>query len=476
MSGGLVSVDPEDHCSTIVSDLDVCFSEALAYTASLTPGSYTTFRQRLEPVWIEEALASTGTATLRKRRLPAEQVVWLVIGMALVRDRPIAEVVRQLDLAMPSKDGMRTVASSSVAQARARLGAEPMEWLFERTATQWAGASADRDRWRGLGLYGVDGTTIRVPDSEENRRHFGSQSSGVDRDGKDRGLSGYPLVKMVTVMALRSHLVSAACFGPWAIDERQYAKALWSSIPEKSLVLLDREYLDAGVLQGLSTTDRHWMTPAKSNTTWRVIETFGKDDQLIEMAVSSEARKKHPHLPTHFDVRAIRYQRKGYPARTLLTSLVDAKQYPASELRTLYHERWEIELGFGELKTDMLQRLEAIRSRSPETVTQELWGLLLAYNLVRLEMERVADETGVAPTRISFVAALRLVVDEWGWSTITTSPGAIPRHLTDLRDKIRVYVLPERRSDRVQPRAVKIKMSNYARKRPVKSSSRSRTK
>lgn len=454
----------------------MCFAEALAYTASLTPGVYTTFRQRLDPGLIEEALATTGTATLRKRRLPAEQVVWLIIGMGLIRDRPIADVVRQLDLAMPSADGRRTVASSSVTQARTRLGSEPMEWLFERTATQWGDASASRDRWRGLALYGVDGTTIRVPDSDENRAHFGSQASGPDRDGKDRGLSGYPLVKLVTVMALRSHLLSAACFGPYGTDERQYAKALWSSIPADSLVLMDRAYLDASVFHELTTTNRHWLTPAKSTTTWRVVESLGKDDQLIEMEVSSEARKKHPHLPTHFDVRAIRYQRKGYPPRTLLTSLVDAKRYPASELRTLYHERWEIELGFGELKTDMLQRLEAIRSRSPDTVTQELWGLLLAYNLVRLEMERIADETGVAPTRISFVAALRLVVDEWNWSTITTSPGAIPRHLTDLRDKIRVFVLPKRRTERVQPRAVKIKMSNYPRKRPAKSSSRGRAK
>ncbi len=476
MFEALVSVVPEDHSPSIVSDLDVCLSEALAYTASVTPGDYTTFRRHLDPAFIEEALATTGTATLRKRRLSADRVVWLVIGMSLVRDRSIAAVVQQLDLAMPTEDGMRTVASSAVAQARARLGAEPMEWLFERTATQWADASADRDRWRGLALYGVDGTTIRVPDSAENRAHFGSQWSGVDRDGKDRGLSGYPLVKMVTLMALRSHLIAAACFGPYMTDERQYAKALWSSIPEHSLVLLDREYLDAAVLQGLSTTDRHWMTPAKSTTQWRVIETLGKDDTLVEMTTSSEARKKHPHLPTHFDVRAIRYQRKGYPPRTLLTSLVDAKRYPAAELRVLYHERWEIELGFGELKTDMLQRLEAIRSRRPDTVAQELWGLLLAYNLIRLEMERVADETGVAPTRISFIAALRLVIDEWSWSNNSTAPGAIPRHLTDLRDKIRVFVLPERRSDRVQPRAVKIKMSNYARKRPVKSSSRSRAK
>lgn len=476
MVAGLVSADPEDHAASIVSDLDVSFSEALAYTASLTPGDYTSFRQHLDPAFIEEALATTGTATLRKRRLSADRVVWLVIGMALIRDRPIAAVVRQLDLAMPAADGMRTVASSAITQARARLGAEPMEWLFERTATQWADASADRDRWRGLALYGVDGTTIRVPDSDENRAHFGGQASGVDRDGKDRGVSGYPLVKMVTLMALRSHLLAAACFGSYKTDERQYAKALWSSVPERSLVLLDREYLDAVTLQGLSTTGRHWLTPAKSTSTWRVIKKLGKDDLLVEMETSSVARRQHPHLPTHFDVRAIRYQRKGYPPRTLLTSLVDADRYPASELRVLYHERWEIELGFGELKTDMLQRLEAIRSRRPETVAQELWGLLLAYNLIRLEMERVADETGVSPIRISFIAALRLVVDEWVWSVNSTSPGRIPSHLADLRDKIRVFVLPERRSERVQPRAVKLKMSNYARKRPRPSSSRSRLK
>lgn len=461
MLGGVDSARPEDQAASILSELVVCLSEALAYTASVTPGNYASFRARLDPLWIEESLMATGTATLRRRRLPAEQVVWLVIGMALVRDRSIAHVVQQLDLAMPTSDGMRTVASSAIAQARARLGAEPMEWLYERTATEWAGASADRDRWRGLALYGVDGSTLRIPDSDENREHFGSQNAGK------RGDTGYPMVRLVALMALRSHLLAGVCFGPYKTDERQYAKALWGTIPEKSLVLLDRNYLQASALVGLASTDRHWLTPAKSNTKWTVLETLGKDDLLVEMTVSSEARRQDPSLPFTFQARAIRYQRRGYPVRTLLTSLVDARRYPAAELRVLYHERWELELGFGEVKTDMLQRMEAIRSRSPKTVNQEIWGLVLAYNLVRLEMERVADETGVAPTRISFVAALRLIVDEWGWSTTSMSPGAIPRHLTDLRDKIRVFVLPPRRSKRVYPRAVKIKMSNYPRKRPV---------
>jgi hypothetical protein len=256
---------------------------------------------------------------------------------------------------------------------------------------------------------------------------------------------------MVSMMALRSHLIVDAGFGPYGTDERRYAEHLWGSVPDNSLVLIDRGYLQANVLVPLHAggSNRHWLTRAKSNSVWTVLKTFGPGDQLVEMTVSSEARRKDPTLPKTFQARAIRYQRKGYRPSTLLTSLVDSKQYPAEELRALYHERWEIELGYGEVKTEMLQRLETIRSKSPATVEQELWGLLIAYNLVRLEMERIADEVGVSPLRISFIAALRYIVDEWGWSTITTSPGAIPRHLDDMRDKIRRFLLPPRRPERV---------------------------
>lgn len=127
----------------------------------------------------------------------------------------------------------------------------------------------------------------------------------------------------------------------------------------------------------------------------------------------------------------------------------------------LYHERWEIELGYDEIKTEMLEREETIRSRIVVGVKQELRGLLLAYNLVRLEMERIAEEAGVEPIRISFVAAVRTIRTEWEWSAVTASPGAIPRHLAEMRSTIAAYVLPPRR-ERSYPRAVKLKMSNYA--------------
>jgi hypothetical protein len=269
-------------------------------------------------------------------------------------------------------------------------------------------------------------------------------------------------------MALRSHVLAAASFGPYAVDERTYTGDLWASVPPHSLVLLDRNFLAANVLLPLQTgaPDRHWLTRAKSTTKWQVVRRLGQGDWPVEMEVSREARRQNPTLPRSFLARAIQYRRRGYEPQTLLTSLLDPAHYPADEIRELYHERWELELGYDELKTEMLQREETIRSKSPEAVAQELWGVLLAYNPVRLEMEQIADEAGVAPVRVSFIAALRLIVEERGWATITASPGAIPRHLGDMRDKIRRFILPERRPDRVYPRAVKIKMSNYQRKRP----------
>lgn len=474
MVEGLVSEDPEDHPAPIVSEFRETLTEALEFTASFTPEAFPKLTQQLDQIFIEEALLTTGTATIRRRRLPAERTVWLVIAMALLRDWPIAEVVRQLELALPGPDGSRTVASSAITQARARLGSQPIEWLFLRSGETWAHASADRDRWRGLALYAVDGTTLRVADSDANREHFGGHDSGRHAGGRDRRVSGYPLLRAVVLMAVRSHLLAAASFGPYAVDERAYARALWDSVPDRSLVLVDRAYMQANVLVPLMTqgNERHWITRAKANTKFRVIRRLGAGDELVEFTVSSEARRKDPSLPTHFDARAIRYQRKGYRPQLLLTSLVDPKQYPATELRALYHERWEIELGFGEIKTDMLERVETIRSKSPAAVAQEMWGLLIAYNLVRLEMERIAAELKVAPTRISFVAALRYFVEQWLWASQTATPGAIPQRLSTMRDRLRLFLLPPRRPERTFPRAVKIKMSNYERKVPVHSSSK----
>jgi hypothetical protein len=429
---------------------------------SADEGAFKRLVASINPTWIEQALAATGTATVRTRRLPAQQVIWLVLGMALYRHRPIDELVHRLDLVLPGVDDEVSVAKSAVAQARARLGDEPLRWLFERCSTKWATESAARHAWRGLALYGVDGTTVRVPDSTANRAHFGGQDASAAR-----GASGYPLARVVTLMALRSHLLLAARFGPYD-SELGYAKDLWSLIPDNSLTIVDRGFLDAKILVPLARdgTTRHWLSRAKSNTAFEFVRQLAPGDELVELKVSRQARAVDPSLPETFQARSITYERPGFAPQLLLTSMLDRKAFPAKEIVALYHERWELELGFDEVKTDMLERQEAIRSKTPTGVAQELWAIGLAYNLIRLEMERVAEEAEVPPNRISFVMALRLIRDEWMWTSATNSPGAIPGHLRRLREDIARFILPERRQ-RAQPRAVKLKMSSYPRKRPT---------
>ncbi len=206
-------------------------------------------------------MTAAGTATIRRRKLPAEYVVWLVIGMAMLRDRSIQEVVRHLDLVLPGSDRDRqSVSGATIVQARDRLGPQPLAWLFERTAERWATASADEHRWRGLAVFGVDGTTLRVPDSPENDAAFG-------RPGTSRGgaAAGYPQLRLVALMVLRSHLLAALALGPYRDGELTLAEHLWSKLPDRSLIIVDREFATYDLFRRLADPNRqrHWLTRAK---------------------------------------------------------------------------------------------------------------------------------------------------------------------------------------------------------------------
>jgi hypothetical protein len=123
------------------------------------PESFEGLKSHIDQEWIASALAKKGVATVRKRKLPAEQVVWLAVGIALYRDRPIREVVNRLDLVLPDENGKRQhITNGAIVEARNRVGAEPLEELFGTTARRWALESADKHRWRGLMVLGGDGT------------------------------------------------------------------------------------------------------------------------------------------------------------------------------------------------------------------------------------------------------------------------------------------------------------------------------
>lgn len=427
-------------------------SSILALGDGSLPASFDGLKSQLPLDWIRSCLAEHGVASVRRRKLPVEQVIWLLIGMALYRDRSIPELVDRLDLVLPGRDGTkRAVAKSAITPARDRLGADPMRSLFEATAEGWALPSSQKHLWHGLKVLGVDGTTLRIPDSPENREEFGLY-----------GGSGYPLVRVVALMALRSRLIMRCAFAGGRTGESTLAQNVLAAVPDESVTILDRYYHNYSVWRQINATGskRHWLIPAREDLkVWTVVRDDGDGSSLVEIRPGAATRRKNPDIPEVITVRAIRYKRRGFRERVLLTSLLDEKAYPTADIIALYHERWELELAYREIKAETLEGEETIRSQSPERVRQELWGLFIAYNIVRREMEAVAEDLNVAPARISFRAALALIRDLFFWAEVA-SPGKFSKMISKMRLDLRHFVLPPRR-ERSYPRAVKMQWTKY---------------
>jgi hypothetical protein len=404
--------------------------------------------------WIEQAVTYTGRASIRQRRLPAEQVVWLIIALALYRHQSISEVVDDLDLALPDLQAP-FVSKSAVAQARQRLGPEPLKALFEVSAKAWAEQDGKQYLFKGLSLFAMDGTTLKTADTPGHRAHFGAQVYAGNT------IASYPQVRGVTLTAVPTHLIRSATFGPYGTNEMLYAKELLDTIPDDSLTALDKGFLSAEILCGLTRagSNRHFIIPAKANTKWEVIEGT-PDDALVAMRVSPQARKKCPELPEIWQARAITVIDQSARKRVLLTSLFDRKRYTAADIVACYTRRWQIETSYRELKQTMMGMALTLRSRNVEGVYQEIWGALIAYNLVRLEMAKAALAVKCEPTEISFIRAFHVIQYELHWAAVTRAQGKLPALLQRLRQRL-VALLKEERPGRKFERAVKTVPKRY---------------
>src|SRR3989442_971905 len=247
-----------------------------------------------------------------------------------------------------------------------------------------------------------------IADTLENVAYFGRPPS---RHGEG---AGYPQLRLVTLLALRAHLLAAAAFGPYRTSELALATPVWATLPEHALVILDRGFCCYALFHTLASPDRdrHWVVRARSGPTaltQAVVQRFGPGDALVELRPSPATCAKHPDLPPTLRVRAVRVQCRGFRPYWVFTSLRNPATHPAADLAALYHERWELELAFDELKTHTCERVEALRSKAPARVEHEVWGPLLAYNLVRLVMSRAAPRARARPVLLSYRYALLAV-------------------------------------------------------------------
>lgn len=410
--------------------------------------------QHLPYDWIEEAVVCTHAVSIRHRRLPAEQVVWLVVALALYRHKSIGEVLDDLGLALPDAE-QPFVSKSAAAQARQRLGAEPLQWLFQRSALAWCEQDQPVYAFKGLQLFAMDGTTLRTHDTGENRDHFGAQNYAGET------VASYPQVRGVTLTALPTHLIRNAVFGPYSISEMLYAKELVPHIPANSLTVFDKGFLAAEILCTLTAGDqnRHFLIPAKANTKWEVLQG-DVHDAIVRMRVSPQARAKCPTLPEFWEARAVTVIDAQARKRVLLTSLRDRRRYRAADIVACYERRWSIETSYRELKQTMLGTALTLRSKTVAGVYQEIWGTLTAYNLLRLEIAKAALAAKCEPSEVSFIRAFHLIQFELHWAAVTRSYGKLPASMAHLRERL-VSLLNEERPGRKFDRAVKGRPRKY---------------
>lgn len=426
--------------------------------AAFTPEHFNALSEVLSPDLIDKCLKESGIVTLRKRRLPLEMMVWSIVGMSMFRHLPMSDIVNQLDIMLPGKRPF--VAPSAVVQARQRLGADVVKRIFEQTQQLWHDTTPSPD-FCGLKLLGVDGVVWRTPDTKENEEAFGKLHN-------DKRESAYPQIRMVCQMELTSHLLTASSFDKVATNEMLLAADLIPSTPDNSLTLFDKGFYSLGLLNQWKNTgvERHWLIPLKKGTQFEVVRKLSARDQIIRLKTTPQARKKWNDLPATIEARLVKRLIKG-KSYSILTSMIDPLRYPVANIADLYAHRWEIELGFREMKQYMLRNLLTLRSKKPEMIKQELWGVLLSYNLIRFQMAKMAHSLkGVMPYQLSFNRASAYIIHELTMLPFV-SPGKIPKVVNSLLDMAEAFVLPERR-ERSYPRMVKVRPKRYAEKRSKK--------
>ena len=413
-----------------------------------------TFTQNIPVEWVASALDLSSQATIRRRRLPADQVLWLVLGMALFRDEPVHEVARRLNICAQGLATDHLLARSGVTEARKRLGADPVEWLFRKTGIQWGSERYSDDSWQGLQVFAVDGALLRTPDTPELRDHFESGNTPSERQ------TPFPMLRLVALMNVRSHVILDAQLRPYRRSEMRLADELLQQIPDHSVTLFDKGFWGAELLSSLSSagSNRHWLIPAKKGLVCEEVSRYSQHDRLVRMKVSPQARKRNPALPSHWEVREVSYEIQG-KVKTVMTSLpVDT--YNAKAVAKLYQERWEIELGFRDIKSSMQQNAMTLRSKKVELIYQEVWGLLLAYNVIRREASQAAVAFGRAPSDIRFKPACQYIAVQLIVMAAANPISATGRRLAELRAGIGGLFL-DHRPRPSRPRTVKISKTRF---------------
>ena len=371
------------------------------------------------PERIRAALAASGKQSVRQRDLPAQVVVYYVISLSLYMSSSYREVLRCLLegiqwLVKPSATAIKVTGHSGISQARTRLGWEPLRLLHDELVKPIA-VTATKGAWyRDRRLVSIDGSTLDVADEKSNDEAFG-------RPGASRGTSGYPKIRFVSLLENGTHVLFGSQMADYATSEIALAKSVLPSLSKGMLCLADRGFFGFQMWKQAAATGADLLWRLKKDIGLACEKRLPDGSYLSRIYPTKQDRKRGKNGVV---VRVIDYRLEGVdgaePLYRLATTMLGHELSPATELAALYHERWEIETTFDELKTHLRGARIVLRSKTPDLVRQEFYGLLMAHFAVRSLMHEAALNADEDPDKLSFLHAVRVVRRKMSTS------GAIP--------------------------------------------------
>jgi hypothetical protein len=307
------------------------------------------------------------------------------------------------------------VSKSSISELRSRIGADPLRDLMRTCCLPLSDTTKQPEAfYRGLRVVAMDGTRMEMPDEPELEAHFG-------RPGSRTGQAGYPQAQGVILVECASHAILSAEIGPYHGDEWELSKYLLGALEPGMLCLADRGYNGTEHWQQALASGAQLLWRASDGRHLPVLRMLDDGSYLSQIEASAPVRRRRAQADqnaptTKTMVRVIEYQLPGaanaQPRYRLMTSLLDDQQAPALELAALYHQRWQVESVFDELKTHLRMGRRTLRSKTPELVRQEFYGLVLAHYAVRWLLHEGASQSAQPAQELSFTGHIHLLKRE----------------------------------------------------------------
>lgn len=406
---------------------------------------------------VERVIEECGRKEKRVRLLPAWLVVYSLLMLCLNPDANYQEVLQRMGSGGSAGGRWRVPNKSALIQARAKLGWEVMEQLFRALAAPLASMGTKGCFWRGLRVMAIDGTTLEVANTPANEGAFGGPSS----TGKQR--AGNPQIRVAALTECGTHAVVDASLSWYKEDELRLVSRFAPSVNPQMLLLGDRKMASTKFWTLHTQQGAQLLCRAPRTVATKLTKDLGDGSYLAIISRKEQGRR------LKIRVRVVEYAVQGSSEiYRLVTSLLDPSSAPAEELAHLYHERWEIEGTFDELKTHQRGSGSVLRSQCPQGVRQEFWAHLILHGIVRkLAYKASRTVADPDPDRISFMASLQIV------RRSATSAAARVAHMLHRMLKLALHELAQlrllvTRRHRQCPRVVGHQQPRYpSRRRPV---------